>query len=317
LYGMLAGASFSFVLGFIQLVGSISLRIERSEVKKLLRFGVPLIPANLAGWLLAVSGRYFLAHFATMSDVGIYALADRFASVLSVLLVQPLFLLWLPVMLSVYQKDYAKRFYARMLTYFVMGGMFLSLVLTLFAREVLVLLATQEFMPAGQYIFPLCLASIFYGANRLLNVGTDLARKSENSAVALVLAVIVFVGLNAMLIPIWGIGGLVTSVCLAYAVMSGLVFVLAYRIYPIRYEWAQVFAILVLAGTIHSISLVLEVILSWSLFLGIIVKLALLASFPVILLALGIINHRERAEAKRQWSRLVDFVEDHAIPSSR
>jgi O-antigen/teichoic acid export membrane protein len=308
LYGMLVGAGFSFVVGYVQVIGSVSFRVERSEIKKLLRFGVPLIPANLAGWILAVSGRYFLAHFATMSDVGIYALADRFASVLSVLLVQPLFLLWLPVMLSIYQKEYARRFYARMLIYFVIGGMFLSLGLSLFAREALALLATQHFMPARHYVFPLCLAAVVNGASRLLNVGTDLARKSENNAAAIVVAVIVFIGLNMVLTPIWGIGGMVAAMCAAYAVMSGLIFVFAYRLYPIHYEWSQVFTVLALAAAIYAVSLLLETTIPLSLLLVIVLKVGLLGSFPVALLSLGIINGQERAEARRQWSRLVSLV---------
>jgi O-antigen/teichoic acid export membrane protein len=315
LYGTLVGAAFSFIIGYSQLAGIIVFKIYWVEVKKLLRFGLPLIPANLAGWALAISGRYFLAHFGTVSDVGIYALADRFASVLSVLLIQPLFLLWLPFMLSVRQKEYAKHFYSRSLTYFVMVGIFISLALSLFAKEVLVLIATPNFMPARHYIFPLCLAILLYGANRLLNIGTDLARKSENGAIALLIAVVVFVGLNLLFTPGWGIRGVVFAACVAYGLMSGIVFVFSYRLYPIRYEWGQVASVFGIGLAIYGASLIVEDLLWESLWMGLLIKSSLLLAFLICLFLLGIVNNQERDELKRHVRRLVSTTQIFMWPT--
>lgn len=313
LLGMLIGAGCSFVLGYVQILGSVSLYIRWPEVKKLLRFGMPLIPANLAGWVLEISGRYFLV---SAYAVGIYALADRFSSVLSVLLVQPIFLLWLPVMLSVFKQEYAQRFFSRVFTYYVIGGISLSLLFSLFARELLLILATSDFIPSRYYVFPLCLAKVFYGASRLLNVGTDLARKSENGALALIIAVMVFAILGITLIPVWGIGGLVFAVCVAYFVMSGLTFLLASRLYQVRYEWGQVIIVLVWGCAIYGISIFLES-LQLSLLLIAIIKLVLLAAFPAFLLISGIITAQERSEVNRQYKRIVHFVQNRSLFSLR
>ncbi len=313
LIGMLVGAGCSFLLGYAQTLRLISLHVQRAEVKKLLRFGIPLIPANLAGWVLEISGRYFLV---SVYEVGIYALADRLASVLSVFLIQPIFLLWLPAMLSVHKQEYAKRFFSRVFTYYVIGGLGLGLVFSLFARELLLILATSDFMLSRYYVFPLCLAKVFYGANRLLNVGTDLARKSENGAIALIIAVLVFAILSVVCIPIWGSGGLVLAVCVAYFVMSGLTFLFASRLYPVRYEWGQVMIILVLGCIIYGISLALES-LQLPLLLIIAIKLVLLLAFPAFLLISGIITLQERDEIRRQYRRIVSLVQNHSLFSAR
>lgn len=308
LYGGFIGACITFLVGYSQVVGLISFRIKWNEVRKLLRFGMPLVPANLAVWVLGISGQFFLARYSTLADVGIYALANRISRIVSILVVGPLFLLWLPVMLSVHKKDYAKQFYARMLNYYLIVSTFISLGLSIYSREVLMFLATEEFINSHYYVFPLCMTVVIYGTNRLLNVGTDLQRKSENTAFALIASVIFFIGLNLILIPMWGISGLVTAGFLAYSLNSTLVFVLANRLYPIRYEWIKALLILFVASVIYVSSLLIEILFDQSILMVITIKFILILLFPAILFFMKIIGTQERKEAKHQWLRLVSFL---------
>ena len=50
-------------------------------------FSMPLLPANLAALVIALSDRFFLERLATLDEVGVYAVADKMATVLQVLLV--------------------------------------------------------------------------------------------------------------------------------------------------------------------------------------------------------------------------------------
>lgn len=308
LYGMLIGASFSLTIGTAQIVRALAPNFSHRDVRNLLRFGLPLIPANLAGWGLAISGRYFLAYFATPADVGLYALAERFASVLQVLLVQPLFLLWLPVMLSIHRKPYARELFARILNYYAMAAMAFCLALALFAREVLLLLATPAFAPARHYIFPLALAIAVYGSSRLLNIGNDLARKSENGAVGIVSAVAVYFALNFWLTPRWGIAGLVAASAISYAVMSAVTYALAYRLYPLGYDWARVAGTVLLACALYAAGLLLELRWPASVWPVFAAKFLLLAAFPLLLLLLRIVDRPEYLEARGQLARLLRLL---------
>ncbi len=58
-------------------------------------FGLPLVPAAIAGWVFTVSDRIVLGKLATFRELGLYAAASSIASVLSFLL-GPLGQAWSP-----------------------------------------------------------------------------------------------------------------------------------------------------------------------------------------------------------------------------
>ncbi len=57
--------------------------VDLGLLKQLLRFGLPMIPPNLAGWALTLSDRFFLERYADRSQVGIYAVGCSIAGVVN------------------------------------------------------------------------------------------------------------------------------------------------------------------------------------------------------------------------------------------
>ena len=56
---------------------------EKSDrIGGLLRYGIPLVPASLCLWGLSVMDRFFLVHYSTLTDVGLYSTANRLTSIL-------------------------------------------------------------------------------------------------------------------------------------------------------------------------------------------------------------------------------------------
>ncbi|MEC9209213.1 MAG: oligosaccharide flippase family protein [Bacteroidota bacterium] len=84
--GRLFGIVGSFVLfSFIGLIvlfkiGAIGLTFDYESLKKILNFGIPLLPHAIAGILLASSSKFFLANMINNEAVGIYTVAFQVAS---------------------------------------------------------------------------------------------------------------------------------------------------------------------------------------------------------------------------------------------
>ena len=57
--------------------------LSKSWLQPMLAFGLPLVPASLSLWVLNYSNRYFLTRFATLSDVGLFAVGVRTSSVVT------------------------------------------------------------------------------------------------------------------------------------------------------------------------------------------------------------------------------------------
>ena len=66
--------------------------------------------------------------FVSLSELGIYAIANKLVSMLT-LLVEPFKAAWNPLALSIQQQKEAPRTYAKILTYFSAGGLGIGLAL--------------------------------------------------------------------------------------------------------------------------------------------------------------------------------------------
>jgi O-antigen/teichoic acid export membrane protein len=80
-------------------------RITRHTVKQYLLYGLPFIPNTLFAWFLAAGDRWMLAHYATLHEVGIYALADTACQLFQLLILNSWAGSYLPYILKCYAQN--------------------------------------------------------------------------------------------------------------------------------------------------------------------------------------------------------------------
>src|SRR5947207_6074174 len=171
-------------------------RFSRSELRRMLSYGLPLVPDILPAWALALIDRIILSRLGTFSDVGQYAIANRIASLLLIGVNAFTFAL-LPFLLSTFSEspEQEKAARGRTLTYLTFILCAGGLVLTLFAKELIDLVA-PKFDDAYKTVGPLVLGAIGYGLVSLLTAGFSIVRKTGRLATMAVLAAVVNIGLN-------------------------------------------------------------------------------------------------------------------------
>jgi O-antigen/teichoic acid export membrane protein len=222
-------------------------RLSRIELRRMLAYGLPLVPAAVSAWALALIDRIILSHIGSLQQVGQYAIANRLASLLTLGMTAFLFALT-PFLLSTYsddpEKEKAAR--ARTLTYLTFVLSLGGLVLTLFAKEIIDVVAPR-FGEAYKAVGPLTLGLLGYGVTSLLAIGLMLARTTGRGAILTLLAAGVNIGLNFALIPSFGIVGAAVATTVGYALLAITYYVASQRIYHTPYELRRVFTILGLA----------------------------------------------------------------------
>ena len=102
--GALAGPLVGAVYGLALVWRRLTARPSRHELSVMLRFGIPLIPTALALWALSLIDRVMLARLADLDEVGQYAVANRVAMPV-LLIVTALGVAFSPFILSIYQTD--------------------------------------------------------------------------------------------------------------------------------------------------------------------------------------------------------------------
>lgn len=261
-YANLLTSALFFVVCVLLTVRSIEWTVDLALLKRLLAFGVPLVPAYLAGWALTFSDRFFLERYADLKQVGIYAIGYSIASVLN--MVMGWFnTAWLPYGYSVAGQEDAKTFYARMLTYALTLFTLIALVLSIFAGEVLRLLATPSYYGAASVVPLVALGYLFYQMNYMIAFGLDLTGKTSYYAPIVGAAAAVNLALNFLLIPPFGMMGAAVSTALSYMVLPVTAYLIVRRLYPVPYEKGRLLKLAAASAGVFLVSVALKTGRPW------------------------------------------------------
>jgi O-antigen/teichoic acid export membrane protein len=240
--GVIYANLFTSVLFFLICCGLQSRNIEWTVDLKLLKqglsFGLPLVPASLAGWVLTMSDRFFLERYRDLREVGIYSVGYSIAGVLNMAM-NCFNVAWLPYCFSISKEPDARKVYARVLLYAMFVFTFVGLGLSMFSREILALLTTRSYYEAAGVVPLIVLAYLFFEINYLLSVGLDLTGKTVYYPFIIGGCAVSNLFLNFMLIPPFGMMGAAVATVLSYALMPLAVYPVVDRLYPVNHDWKR------------------------------------------------------------------------------
>src|SRR5581483_9053278 len=222
LVGTLAGNVLAFGYGLAVSLPHIGRRISGGEIRTMLAYGLPLVATGMAMWMLQFVDRIMLSKLANLAEVGEYAVANRLGLVL-LLLVSAFGIAYAPFMLSLHaeDEDLERRVRGRLLTYVTGLLVTIAVLLGLFAREILSVIAPR-FDTAYQSVGLLSVGMAALGISQVAMSGIALTRRSALFVLYAGAAAAVNVGLNFVLIPPWGQVGAATATALAYIVLAAL-----------------------------------------------------------------------------------------------
>jgi O-antigen/teichoic acid export membrane protein len=252
----LIGNSVAAVYGLSSTWRSFLGRYSRYELGRMLRYGLPFVPAALAAWMLALVDRIILTHLGSLSQVGQYAIANRFSNLLMIGMGAFLFALT-PYLFSLYAQDpeLEKAARARVLTYLTFVLTLGGLALTLFAKELIQVLA-PSFNESYKAVGPLVFGMVAFGLSTVLATGMALARTTLRGAFLVIGAAAINIGLNFALIPSYGIVGAGIATAVGYGLLSTSYYLVSQHVYHTQYESRKVLMILALATALGAFGVI-------------------------------------------------------------
>ena len=216
---------------------SLRLVLSRELLGRLLRFGLPLVPAALALWAFAVSDRIVLGRLSTFEELGLYTVATSVASLITVLF-GPFGQAWSPHALETYERDpeHARLLYARVLTVLLAAFATLGVVVTAFAPELLTVLAGPEFRSSASAIAPLALGAVAYASVQVTAMAFSLKHRTGTIAAVTWAAAALNIALNVAFAARYGMLAAAWSTAASSLALTLLYAALGYLLWPIRYE---------------------------------------------------------------------------------
>jgi O-antigen/teichoic acid export membrane protein len=225
----------------------LSPHFDLAVLRRTLRYGLPLLPSNLAVYLMVASDRYVLQHVATLETVAVYSFAYKIASLLELGVTRPFSIDWATRRFKIAKTANAPIQYARIFTMYLAVATGCALMIMSVAPAIYRLVAPPAYQAGIQVIPILLLAYIFSGIAHPLNVGIMI--KDRTRALPLVSwgAALLCLGLNYWWIPQYGMVGAAWATAVAYAAWSGGIAWMSLRIYHIPYSLRDQGVIVLLA----------------------------------------------------------------------
>jgi O-antigen/teichoic acid export membrane protein len=297
--GLLVGSYASGAVTVLVLVmlqwRRLSLRFDRELLRRLLRFGLPTMPAEASLYLLNFVDRIIIVRSAGLAEAGLYSLAVKFAQAVNVL-VRGFQLAWPPLAYSIRDDGEARRAYATVVTLFVAGCAFVVTGMWLFSRWIVRALAAPEFFGSYKAIGLIATAVTLYALYMVLVVILGRTGRTEFNFPAAIAALVANVVLNLLLVPPLGIVGAGLALVASYLVVLALMYGFTQRLFPVPYQWGRLGRVVLTSAALVGAG---ELLLPTSGFAGLLGRAALFAAYPLVLLASGFFTPGERVWLSR------------------
>lgn len=315
--GLLAGnfgASALVVIGLWWVLRRrVSLRVHWADLRAMLAFGLPTVPADAGVYALQVIDRAYLYRAISHGSAGVYAVAIKLATVVFVA-VRGFQYAWPPLAYSIVSDEEAARLYSLVVTYYVLATGVVVAAVGLLARWMVRLLAGPEFYGAHRALPWLALGWALYGLYLVFVVIAGRARATKRNLPAALAGLGANVALLLVLVPHGGRGdvglglgvaGAGLALCGAYAVMLIVMYLLTRGLFTVGFQWRRLLELVViLAG----VSVSGELLLADHGLAGLALRVLWLGLIPLALASTRFFSAGELARVRQLLRALRDRV---------
>jgi len=292
--GLIVGNFTGTLLVYFALVAyrfeQLGLQFDRELYSNMQKFGMPLVPAALALWVINFIDRQFIIWYKGPSEVGVYSVAIKVASIITFVMVA-FRTAWPAFAYSIDDDRDARRTYSFVLTYLLAIASWAALGLGALAPWWVALLTNPRYQRAEEAVGLLSFAFAIYAGYTVMAIGSGRARRTQLNWVVTGAAAGVNIALNFWLIPAYGMVGAAISTLISYVALFIGMTIYAQHVYPVAYQWRRVVTVLAVGAGLTIAARAPDLPLVPSLVLALL--------YPFVLLALGFYLPAERARLRR------------------
>lgn len=250
--GNLVAALFSFLIskksyGFI---------FVYNRLKQMIHFSFPIVFSSISVFIAMYIDRIAIKDLLGLNDLGIYALAYKFASVAGIVIVGIQSSLT-PLIYKHYKDEKTPHDIAYLFNIFSAFAFFVIAGSIVLSKDIISLLTTESFYSASDLI-PFLVATMFISNLYIFTPGIVIAKKTKQATVIMIIGAILNIVLNYTLIPMFGINGAIIATLLSSIFVFFIYAIYSHRYYIIPFNVRNIINSLILtlssAYIINSIS---------------------------------------------------------------
>ncbi len=282
-------------------IRSCGFRFDWKKLWPVVKYGNPLMLSSLASAILYSSDRYLLNAYASLGAIGLYALGSKMAKVLPMVVVDPFTKSFGPFRFSVMKQSNAQQIYARIMTYYVFISGFLVIALSVFSRELIMLISSSSYWEAYRIVPILLIPGALGGITYVFQTGIYIQKRTDALFYITTASGLLNLVGCLLFIPSWGIHGAAIASLLSVLCTVFLTYVVSNKIYPVDYEFRRIGKIVIAATLVGVVAFLIHF---ENRLLTIFLKLLIISGFPFLAGAMGVFTPEEICKMGEIWQKI-------------
>jgi O-antigen/teichoic acid export membrane protein len=222
----------------VMIFSQVRLSFTRKQMIEMFRYSLPLGLSGLGEFVLHFGDRIFLRPNVSLSILGLYSVAYKTGMIVAYAS-GPFYTYWNAQMVGIVRSPAGERLYTRTATYVFLGLSCVGLLLTVFTRPMLAVIAAPDYAPAAQFIPWIALAYVIRGIGSYFLNTFLLEKRPREVAKITWMAAGVCLGGYALLVPRYKVWGAVIATLLGFSVALVVALWKSQQARPFPYEYGR------------------------------------------------------------------------------
>jgi len=205
-------------------------KMDYGLLRKMLNYGLPLLPVLLMMFSLDLTDRYILKCLRGFHDTGIYTVGYQVGAVIT-LYVNSFRFSWTPYFLT--EKN--EKIQDKVLNKFFIIGLFIWFGLSLFSKEIFRTFVAVKYAQGAVIVPVIAFSYLLYGMSDIFNAGLYIKDRTKYLAVIAIFPFLLNIVIDIIFIPRYGITAAAFSTLISYFILTLLSYFITRRFYPVKY----------------------------------------------------------------------------------
>lgn len=210
------------------------------ELKRQLRYGVPLIPNQICWWVIGLMGKYILLYFSGSDANGIFAVASKFPGLL-ITINSIFFLAWTENIILEFESKDRDDYFSNAFMKFMIFSLSAAACLLPMIKIYNVMTISGDFITAWKYIPVLIAGALFNSLAGFLGTIYTASMKTASAFTTTVIAAVANLVLSILMTPFISIWGVALANMLSFIILFVVRIKSVNRIINLQIEFIQLF----------------------------------------------------------------------------
>lgn len=255
--------------------------IDKDIAKDSFNYALPLVPHQLAAWSNGTIDKLIVNGLKSETDAGLYNLGQQYSSVMGIVTnsINHAYVPWF--FDKVNYGEEGRKMIKKVAELLICIITFVAIAMSLFGKELLDLMISNPEYDGVWMMIPLLVTGYLFQGLYFFYVNILYLNHPQNVFTITLTTMAINIGLNFLLIPIWGCMGSALVFAITFLIQSIITLIISMKKEKeVRYNWTSMYVICFLGVLFSMPALLLG---SMGLFAGIGVKTAILAVFAAII----------------------------------